>query len=262
MSFLRKSIVIIFTIALSLTACGKEIPAQVPTSEPESTMAALETEVVLPTQTADASPVGTSTAIPEENIYADCGPGGLIDVGYYFKDSSGNISPTQLVRFQKTSDEVRDYVAVISCLKHDQGWISNPDDIQSGYENEIIFFDKNSHAHTYRIIIGGHYVAPHNPNHKDITGSSNGIDSLFYTVQEWIDATRQHFVLNGSRQIGVDIYLDDTHGALSRALTKVYSFRETNLQIAEALRTGEGYPEQVPDGFFVFATNAWLIQEE
>ncbi|PKN91296.1 MAG: hypothetical protein CVU45_01850, partial [Chloroflexi bacterium HGW-Chloroflexi-7] len=249
-------------IALGLTACSKEISTQVPTSEPESVVPAIQLETILPTHTSDAAPISTPTSLPDENDYAVCGSEGLIDVGYYFKDNSGNISPTQLVRFQKTDDGVRDYVAVITCLKHDEGKISNPEEVEKGYENEIIFFDKNGLAHTYRIIIGGHYVAPYDPSHKDITGSINGVDTLFYEVEEWIEVTRSQFVSNGSRQIGVDIYLDDNHGALSKALTLVYSFRETNLQIAEALKTGEGYPEQVPDDFFLFATDAWLIQEE
>lgn len=262
MSFLRKSIVIIFTIALSLTACGKEITAQVPTSEPESTVVAIETEVVLPTQTPDASLVSTSTTIPEENVYADCGPGGLIDVGYYFKDNSGNISPTQLVRFWSSEDKVQDYVKTITCLKHDEGWVSNPDEVENGYENEIIFFDKNGKAHIYRIIIGGHYIAPYDPAYKDIKGSLNGTNDLFYHVQEWIDLTHNHFVINGSRQIGMDIYLDDTQGDLSKVLTQVYKFRETNLQIFNALQIGEGYPDQVPEGFFLFAKYSWLIEPD
>ncbi|PKN90543.1 MAG: hypothetical protein CVU45_02225 [Chloroflexi bacterium HGW-Chloroflexi-7] len=262
MLFLRKSIFTLILIAFSLTACGKVSATQVPATTPEVIINTPQTiaDLTTPTSLMDSEILGTDA--PPANDYADCGAGGLIDVGYYFKDNNGDISPTQLVRFQKTSDEVRDYVAVITCLKNDEGWISDPDEVENGYENEIIFFDKNGRAHAYRIIIGGHYVAPYDPTHKDITGSTNGIDNLFYNVQEWIDVSRNQFVSNGSRQIGVDIYLDDTQGDLSKVLTQVYSFREINLQIAEALKTGEGYPDQVPEGFFLFATDSWLIQVE
>jgi hypothetical protein len=183
-------------------------------------------------------------------------------VGYYFKDNNGAISPTQLVRFQKTTDDVRDFVSVITCLKNDEGRVSNPDEVDGGYENEIIFFDKDGKAHTYRVIIGGHYIEPYDPSHKDITASLNGVDVLFMNVQEWMDASKQQFIGQGSRQIGLDIYLDDNQGDLSKVLIQVYKFRDTNLQIAEALKTGEGYPDQVPDGFFLFATYSWLIQAE
>jgi len=45
-------------------------------------------------------------------------------------------------------------------------------------------------------------------------------------------------------------------------LRQVYAFKDTNLQIEEALRTGEGYPEELPEGFFLFATESWLITSE
>lgn len=259
--FFKTSISIII-IALSLSACVKVNPTQVPTTEPEVNPPVLQTEALLPTQISPTEADILSTSTPDTNGYSDCGEGGLIDVGYYFLDNSGNISPTQFVRFQKTDDDVRDYVSVITCLKNDEGWISNPDEVENGYENEIIFFDKNGEPHTYRIIIGGHYVEPYDPTHKDITASLNGVDLLFFYVQDWIDSTRNQFKSSGSRQIGVDIYLDDNQGDLSKVLIQVYKFRETNLQIFKALQTGEGYPDQVPDGFFVYATYSWLIQPE
>jgi len=262
MYFFRKSIVIFIFIALSLSACGKVSATQVATTQPEVIVPALQTEAVFSTPTLPTETASQPTSGIDTSAYSECGPAGLVDVGYYFLDNKGGISPTQFVRIQKTDDEVRDYVSVITCLKNDEGWISNPSEVENGYENEIIFFDKNGMAHTYRIIIGGHYIEPYDPSHKDITASLNGVDVFFYYVQEWIDATRDHFKSNGSRQIGVDVYLDDNQGDLSKVLTQVYKFRETNLQILQALQTGEGYPDQVPDGFFLFATYSWLIQPD
>lgn len=262
MYFFRKSITIIAIISLCLSACGKVNATQVSATQPDTHEPAVQTEVVLATLTSLPETGDLATSAPKGDDYAECGSGGLIDVGYYFKDNNDAISPTQLVRFQKTSDEVRDYVSVITCLKNDQGWISNPAEVENGYENEIIFFDKNGKAHTYRVIIGGHYVEPYDPTHKDMTVSMNGVDVLFMDVQEWKDTSRDQFVARGSRQIGLDIYLDDNQGDLSKVLIQVYKFRETNLQIAEALKTGEGYPEQVPEGFFLFATYSWLIPLE
>jgi hypothetical protein len=262
MHFSKRLFFAITLFLLSLSACGKVTATQVSATEPEALVTAQQTETVLPTQTSQPDGTGVTTGTPDGNPYSDCGPGGLVDVGYYFKDINGGISPTQLVRFKKTDDNVRDYVEVISCLKKDEGWISDSNKVENGYENEIIFFDKNRKSHTYPIIIGGHYIDPYDPTHKDITASLNGIDIYFYDVQKWIDATRDHFVSNGSRQIGVDIYLDDTQGDLSKVLAQTYQFRETNLKISEALKTGEGYPDEVPDGFFLFATYSWLIQPD
>lgn len=263
MHLLYKSFFSLAIIALSLSACGRVTPNQVSTTEPEPIVTALQTEAILSTLTSQPDPVNLTTSTPDAGDYSACGTGGLIDIGYYFKDNNGNISPTQLERIQKTSDEVRDYVEVSTCLKYDEGWISNPDEVENGYENEIIFFDKNGKAHSYRIIIGGHYVEPYDPTHKDITASLNGVDNiLFFTVQEWIDATRDYFVSTANRQIGVALYIDDNQGDLSKVLSQVYKFRETNLQIFNALQTGVGYPDQVPDGFFLFATNSWLVQPD
>jgi len=261
MHLLYKSFFAFVIIALSLSACGRVTPNQVSTTEPEVIVTAQQTEAFLSTQTSQPGPVSLTVSTPEANGYTDCGSGELIDIGYYFKDNNGNISPTQLERVQKTSDEVRDYVELSTCLKHDEGWISNPDEVENGYENEIIFFDKNGKSHTYRLIIGGHYIEPYDPTHKDITASFDGVDNiLFFGVQEWIDVTRDYFVSNGSRQIGLAIYIDDNQGDLSKVLSQVYKFRETNLQIFKALQTGEGYPDEVPEGFFLFATNSWLVQ--
>lgn len=257
-----KSSIFIIVIALSLSACGKITSTQVSTPEPEVITPAIQTEAVLQTQITPTESENLSTSMPATYDYSDCGTGGLIDVGYYFMDNGGNISPTQFVQYKITEDDVRMYVKMITCLKNDEGWVSNPNEVENGYENEIIFFDKDGIAHTYRIIIGGHYIEPYDPLHKDITASSNGNGDLYFNVQEWIDATRNQFVTNGSRQIGVDLYLDDTQGDLSKVLSQVYIFRETNLQIFNALQTGEGYPDQVPDGFFLFATYSWLIQPD
>ncbi|MRS03359.1 hypothetical protein EG832_09080, partial [bacterium] len=172
MDFLSKNIVALAIIALFLSACGTVSAPQVSASQPDTYAPAVQTETI--SSTLNSQPAITevseiSTSTPGGNEYAQCGSGGLIDVGYYFKDNNGIISPTQLVRFQKTSDDVRDFVSVITCLKNDEGKISNPGEVAGGYENEIIFFDKNGKAHTYRVIIGGHYIEPYDPTHKDIT---------------------------------------------------------------------------------------------
>lgn len=262
MFFLRKSIITFGLITLSLAACSKVAETLAPATEPDAIVPTIQAEVLLPTPTSQMEPMIISTDILEGYDYSACGAGELIDVGNYFRDNFGNISPTQFVRVKKTSDEVRDYVKLITCLIHDEGWVSDPNEVENGYENEIIFFDKNGVAHIYRIIIGGHYIEPYDPAHKDITASINGIDNQYYDIQDWIDATRNHFDTNGSRQIGLDIYLDDTQGDLSKVLKQVYKFRETNWQIFNALQTGEGYPDQVPDGFFLFATYSWLIEPD
>ncbi len=262
MFFLRKSIITFGLITLSLAACSKVAETQASATETEAIVPTVQTEVVLPTPTFLLEPINISTSIPDGYDYSACGAGDLIDVGNYFRDNDGNISPTQLVQLKKSDDEVRDYVKMITCLKHDEGWVSTSDEVEKGYENEIIFFDKNGKAHTYRIIIGGHYIEPYDPIKKDIEASINGINRLFFYAQEWIDTTRNHFDANGSRQIGLDIYLDDTQGDLSKVLKQVYKFRETNWQIFNALQTGEGYPDQVPDGFFLFATYSWLIEPD
>lgn len=220
----------------------------------------MATDAMVSATPANLEPIiQTSTPYLADDDYDSCGSGTLVEVPYFFTDDSGTISPTQIIRFQTTSDEVRRYVSVISCLAHDEGWQSNPNEVENGYENEIIFFDKYGKGHTYRIIIGGHYITPYDPTHKDITASLNGVEKQYFEVDDWIGTTRDYFMSTGVRQIGVDIYLEDTHGALSKVLETVYQFKDTNLLIEEALRSGEGYPDDVPDDFFLFATESWLV---
>ncbi len=250
-------------ITLFLTSCSKPVSTVNPQSMGEES-----TQESQPTEFSTQNPEVLSTEQPiaaeggELTDYDRCGTGNLVEVPYFFMDDYQNISPTQLIRILPTSDNVRTDAMAITCLVHEEGWQSNPDEVENGYENEIIFFDKHGKSHQYRIVIGGHYINPYDPTHKDITASVNGVDEHFFTVEEWIRITKEDFQNKGVRQIGVSIYLEDTQGNMSKVLSQTYSFRETNLQIARALQTGEGYPDQVPDGFFLFATKSWLIIPE
>jgi len=257
-----KIIITICGILLSLSACSEISQIITPTQDPG---VVIQVEPTI-TSTAIKTPTDeimiSSSPEFEENDYSLCGEGQLIDVPYFFKDENGIKSPTQLVRILPTSDGVRRYASVVSCLKFIDGWLSDPTIVERGYENEIIFFDKYGKGHSYRIIIGGHYIVPYDPSHKDITASMNGINEDFFTVEKWIDITSTQFIAMGSRQIGVKVYLDDIVGNHSGVFSKVYQFRDTNLLIEEALTTGEGYPDQVPEGFFLFATKTWLLQPD
>ncbi len=215
-----------------------------------------------PTTSAQPEAAPTTDSGFIANDYDQCGVGSLVEVPFYFPDINGQISPTQIMRKRTTDDGVREYVSLSTCLQKDEGWKSDPEEVVNGYENVILFFDKYGRAHAYRIIIGGHYVAPYDASHKDITASLNGVDDKYFDVQEWIEITRERFVSSGTRQIGLDLYISDTQGNLSQVLEQVYKFREINLQIQRALDNGEGYPETVPEDFFLFATKAWLINPE
>mgnify|MGYP000871463115 FL=1 len=249
-------VIVLFGLTLMLGACNASNPVAPITETPDTEVSAtIESTQIVPTE----SVTETTTPESEANDYSPCGDGERIAVPYFFKDVNDDISPTQVVRFQTTTDNVRRYVSVISCLVYDEGWVSDPAEVENGYENVIVFFDKNGKGHAYRIIIGGHYIAPYDPLHKDVTGSLNGVDEQFFTIDEWIGTTRSYFQTMGVRQIGIDLYLEDTQGNLSRVLEQVYQFKDTNLLIESSLNTGEGYPDQVPDGFFLFATKSWLI---
>jgi hypothetical protein len=223
----------------------------------------LETPVVL---TLPSIPTPTPTLIqtPTVNLpdYSGCGIGLLVDVPFFFTDNNGTKSPTQLMRIQKTSDNVRTYASLVTCLLFDEGWQSKPEEVVNGYENVVIFFDKFGKGHQYRIIIGGHYVAPWEPGRADIISSLNGVDYRTFSVDGWIKATNEKFISSGVRQIGVNLYISDTQGNLSKVFDQTYKFHETNELIEQALLSGEGYPDEVPEGFFLFATESWLIEPE
>lgn len=200
----------------------------------------------------------TETVLPNE--YHLCGQGELVPVPYFFKDVHGVFSPTQVVRSNISIDKVRRTVSVITCLQYEQGWKSDPAEVEEGYENVIVFFDKYGKAHPYRLIIGGHYILPYDPVRRDIIASKDGINKDFFELEHWMDLVSYSFSSNGSRQIGVILYLEDTkNGDQSNVLRQVYAFKETNLLIEQALKTGEGYPHDLPDGFFLYGMESWLI---
>lgn len=253
---LVRTAIVLLVLSLVLGACADNSPKMPVIETPSNEVPAATEAIQTPSSEIAAE---TTTLEPDSNDYSACGNGERIAVPYFFKDVNDVVSPTQVVRFQTTTDNVRRYVSVISCLVYDEGWASDPVEVENGYENVIVFFDKNGKGHAYRVIIGGHYIAPYDPLHKDVTGSLNGVDEQFFTIDEWIAATQNYFQTTGVRQIGVDLYLEDTQGNLSRVLEQVYQFKDTNLEIEKALNSGEGYPDQVPEGFFLFATRSWLI---
>ena len=258
----RLSFLIIFSILLLLiqSACvGSKAPVEAAVASTATPMIA---EVVTATDPVVEASETLSAATAVAFDYTECGTGPLIDVPFFFPDDHGTFSPTQIIQDQWTDDKVIHYVKVISCLKQDESRESDPSEVEKGIENSIVFFDKHGKGHSYRIIIGGHYVAPYDPTHKDITASVDGVQKKFYTVDEWKGITQETFASRGSRQIGLDVYLEDTQGDLSKVLKEVYQFKDVNLQIESALQSGEGYPDQVPDGFFLFAMESWLINPE
>lgn len=245
-----------FFLVILLCSCETDQALGEVTITPEIDSEVLPSPQV--TQTKILINLPTETLIPNE--YHLCGPGELVPVPYFFKDVEGVISPTQVVRFKTSTDKVRRTVSVITCLQYEEGWKSDPTEVEDGYENVIVFFDKYGKSHPYRLIIGGHYVMPYDPARRDIIASTDGVNKDFYELEDWMDQVSSTFSSNGSRQIGVILYLEDTkNGDKSDVLRQVYAFKETNLLIEQALKTGEGYPHDLPDGFFLFGMESWLI---
>ncbi|KAF0112126.1 MAG: hypothetical protein FD147_393 [Chloroflexi bacterium] len=249
--------IVILGAIFSISACGRDVSAPVETEIPQNETPLPQTPanitIEYPTPTTESTP-----ALPE---YGYCGTGELVLAGF-FTDVNGINSPTQLVRRRSTSDNVRRYASVVTCLMFDEGWVSNPDEVINGYENVIVFFDKYGKGHQYRIIIGGHYVKPWPPGKPDIESSLDGVEYKTFSAVGWINATRDKFVTTGVRQIGVDIYLEDNQGNLSEVFEQTYKFIDTNHLIEQAFLSGDGYPETVPEGFFLFATKSWLLEPD
>ncbi|MCX6053953.1 MAG: hypothetical protein NTZ74_03385 [Chloroflexi bacterium] len=250
------------TVAFVLVACA--LPSPSSTVEVNSAAEKTSTQPVVVQAITESSaplltPLGGSNATNSE--YGLCGAGERILTGF-FTDISGVNSPTQIIRTRTTSDGVRRFASVVTCLIKDVGWVSDSIEVVNGYENIIVFFDKFGKGHQYRIIVGGHYVRAWEPDRGDMVGSLNGVDIKPFSVQGWIDASSEEFLSRNSRQIGLDIYLDDTQGDLSEVFRQTYQFIDYYHQIEKALLSGEGYPDIVPDGFFVYATEAWFVQPE
>lgn len=148
---------------------------------------------------------------------------------------------------------------VSACLVSDEGKKSDPKDIEEGYENEVIFYDIFGKPYVYRLIIGGRSL-PSMASRDNLifsnipfSNSSGRVVVGFMTYDQFEKAAQDLFKSRGSTRVNIEFYAtDNASGHLSDYYLKIFQNSEIYAQIVEAIKTGVGYPEEVPEDFFIW----------
>lgn len=119
---------------------------------------------------------------------------------------------------------------------------------------KVVFFDLDGKAHEYSIMMGA----------VDNSGREHGLsigtfvsEGIYYhgvPIKEALLILEKYLNVNASKQVDIDFATKD--GGAPWILGKyINQNRELMVQLIEALKTGRGFPEDVPEGFFL-----WIIQ--
>ncbi len=186
--------------------------------------------------------------------YSECGA--VIFEGLSEKDVYGQNRPTKLWE-ENISNGPLTLAEVSACLVSDEGKKSDPGDIEEGYENKVVFYDIYGKPFIYRIIFSGRSLPEHASRDEMISADFGDLHPGFITYDEFEKRTQDLFKSRGSRQMIFQFYVtDNAKGHLSDFYLKIYPYSETYAQLVEAIKTGEGFPEEVPDGFFIWGRGA------
>ena len=119
---------------------------------------------------------------------------------------------------------------------------------------KVVFFDLDGKAYEYSIMMGA----------VDNSGREHGLsigtftsEGRFYrgmSIKEALPILEKYYNFNASKQVDIDFATKD--GGAPWILGKyINQNRELTVQLIEALKTGRGFPEDVPEEFFL-----WIIQ--
>ena len=225
-----------------------------PTHTPQPTILITQIHEVTREVTKEVTREVTVVVTASPPSYSECGA--VIFEDYMAeKDIYGQSRPTRLLK-EEFSWGPTTLVEVAACFTSDEGKKSDPHDIEEGYENKVAFYDIYGKPYIYRIIVGGRNRALF-ASRDDLIFVDFGTGRAgFITYDEFERGTQDIFKSRGSRQIAFEFYVtDNAQGNLSEFFMKLYPNSEIFAQIVEAIKTGEGFPEEVPDDFFIWATS-------
>lgn len=200
---------------------------------------------------------------PEMPTYSECGK--VIFEFLTEEDIYGQRRPTKL-QDEEIHNGPLTLAEVSACFLSDGGKKSDPRDIEEGYENKVVFYDIYGKPHIYRIIIGGRTMPYHADRDNMIStdipisvSESGTIEVGFVTYDEFEKGAQDLFESRGSRQVIFQFYVTDNSGILSDHFAKLYRNREIYAQLVKAIKTGEDFPEEVPDDFFIWTLGARFL---
>lgn len=169
------------------------------------------------------------------------------------RDIYGNDRPTHLIDENYLFGPVTEAI-VVACLADKEGKLTDPKDIVNGYENRIIFFDKYGKPHTYRLIIGGEHIPSVAGKERSIAGTclADHCEKPAYSYDGFVKALSQQIEMKKSQMLIFYLYLSGGETG-SDFVERISQNTDIYLQIVEALKTGEGFPENLPEDFFIWA---------
>ena len=74
------------------------------------------------------------------------------------------------------------------------------------------------------------------------------------TFDEFQERSKDWFREKGHRHVFLALYVtDDENGTMSDHYTRIYQNSDIYARIVEAIKTGVGFPEEVPEDFYLWA---------
>lgn len=211
------------------------------------------TAPVLPTQTPEPTITSKPTVeLTPENPYPECGES-IMD---YIPIKTGQ-GPTMFMEEAITNGPLT-LAEVTGCLRNNEGKKSNPGDIEEGYENEVVFYDNDGNPHIYRVILGGRSLPTHESRDNMIFADFGTGTAGFMTYDEFEKTAQEAFSNTENRWIRLEFYQTDNDGELSDFYSRIYENSEIYSELVNAIKTGEDFPDDVPDDFFIWALVAQI----
>ncbi len=244
-------------VGMVLTGCDGGEAGLLAIESPTATLPATADVTFSPTITPTTESTPTPTASPtvepsptsEFPTYEDCG----IVTTHFPSDQDvyGHDRPTYYWgtrAFGPTTEAL-----VVGCLADAIGKDTDPDDIVNGYENTVTFYDKYGKPHSYRLIVGGVRLSTLEGREEILAADGYTGYGASYDLSSYRDLLSRSFSKNRSNETGLYLYVSGGKGA-SAFYDKISQNSEIYQQVAEAIKTGEGFPEDLPENFYLYAS--------
>lgn len=201
----------------------------------------------------------TVIVTPSPPTYAECGENILEILEFFGDDAMHRQGPTKLWE-ENISKGPLTLAMVSGCFMSNEGKKSNPRDIEGGYENKVVFYDLYGHPHIYRLIVGGRSLPQQASSDElifsqiPISETATGYIVGAMAYDDFEERAQEYYKKLGYRVVRFELYVtDNENGAMSDHYMRIFPNSEIYAQIVEAIKTGIGFPEELPDDFYLWA---------
>ncbi|MCX6806890.1 MAG: hypothetical protein NT135_02100, partial [Candidatus Berkelbacteria bacterium] len=192
-----------------------------------------------------------------KQLYWQCGQNIYLNVNGYV-EKEAKVLPTGLIsekEFDGLFHNLLMMVTARACLTKLND-VPDPFFPDLAVRNKVVFFDLDGKIHEYNIMIGG----ADNQGLELMMGFGysvpSGMKYRALPIKETLSILEEYYNnsdVTASRQIDIDFATQDL-GAPWILGKYINQNRELIVQLIEALKTGRGFPENVPEDFFLYVS--------